>query len=158
VIFCFIEPSDAIRAIMASIGREARRQVVFDVVQAWVDEIPERELDAHYAKAVADLDDWDFARLVEAHNGMNDERRSASGIPLVPNRDVLVRIFPSLGERRREMLKLAAGLRGEEAFDQGTNEEHMLEMVLPRLSRERLVGLADSCASIWATDRVSSVN
>ena len=40
------------------------------------------------------------------------------GHPL-PNRDFLMGAFPSLGEHRREALKLAAGFRGEEAVDAG---------------------------------------
>jgi hypothetical protein len=54
---CFIEPQNAIRVIADSVGREARRQILGEVVRAWVDEIPEAELDSHYAKAVADLDE-----------------------------------------------------------------------------------------------------
>jgi len=56
---CFIEPQNAIRVIAESVGREARRQILGEVVKAWVDEIPESELESHYAKAVADLDDDD---------------------------------------------------------------------------------------------------
>ena len=52
---CFIEPQNAIRVIANSIGREARRQLLGEVVRAWVDEIPEADLVSHYAKAVADL-------------------------------------------------------------------------------------------------------
>ena len=54
---CFIEPQNAIRVIADSVGREARRQILGEVVRAWVDEIPEPELESHYAKAVADLDE-----------------------------------------------------------------------------------------------------
>ena len=52
---CFIEPQDAIRVIAESVGREARRQMLGELVRAWVDEIPEPELDSHYAKAVAEF-------------------------------------------------------------------------------------------------------
>ncbi len=51
---CFIEPQDAIRVIADSVGREARRQILGEVVGAWVDEIPETDLQSHYAKAIAD--------------------------------------------------------------------------------------------------------
>ena len=37
---CFIEPQNAIRVIADSVGREARRQILGEVVRAWVDEIP----------------------------------------------------------------------------------------------------------------------
>ena len=50
---CFIEPQDAIRVIAESVGREARRQLVGEVVRAWVDDIPDQELSTHYAKAIA---------------------------------------------------------------------------------------------------------
>src|SRR5437763_14898458 len=64
---CFIEPHDAIRVIAESIGREARRQLVGELVRAWVDEIPDCELAAHYAKAIADLDDHDLAMRAAWH-------------------------------------------------------------------------------------------
>jgi hypothetical protein len=44
---CFIEPQEAIRVVAESVGREARRQLLGEVVRAWVDEIPEDELEAH---------------------------------------------------------------------------------------------------------------
>ena len=50
--------------------------------------------------------------------------------------------FPSLGQHRREALKLAAGFRGEEAVDRGVTEERALETVLEWLSRPRLMELA----------------
>src|ERR1700755_2079679 len=103
---CFIDPADAVRAIADSIGREARRQLLGEAVRAWVDEIPDSELEVHYAKAIAEVDEP------------------------VPNRDFLMGAFGSLGENRREALKLAAGFRGEEAVDAGVTEEDALELVL----------------------------
>ena len=44
---CFIQPQDAIRVIAESVGREARRQLVGEVVRAWVDDIPDQELAVH---------------------------------------------------------------------------------------------------------------
>src|SRR3954464_4057420 len=64
---CFIEPQDAIRVIAESVGREARRQLLGELVRAWVDEIPEQELASHYAKAVADLDEHDLSMLAAWH-------------------------------------------------------------------------------------------
>src|SRR2546421_7826689 len=64
---CFIEPQNAIRVIADSVGREARRQILGEVVRAWVDEIPESELESHYAKAVADLDEHDLSMLAAWH-------------------------------------------------------------------------------------------
>ena len=64
---CFIEPQEAIRVVAESVGREARRQLLGEVVRAWVDEIPEDELESHYAKAVDDLDDDDLSMLAAWH-------------------------------------------------------------------------------------------
>ena len=100
---CFIEPHDAIRVIAESIGREARRQLLGELVRAWVDEIPEEELVSHYAKAVADLDEHDLSMLAAWHASLE------VGQPIA-NRDFLVNVFPSLGDNRREALKIAAGL------------------------------------------------
>src|SRR5262245_29338868 len=105
---CFIEPQDAIRVIAESVGREARRQLLGELVRAWVDEIPEQELAAHYARAVEDLDEHDLSMLAAWHASLE------VGQPIA-NRDFLVQAFSGLGgENRREALKIAAGFRGEE--------------------------------------------
>ena len=67
---CFIEPQDAIRVIADSIGRDARRALVGEVVAAWVDDIPEQELCVHYAKAVAGLDDENLHVLAVWHSAL----------------------------------------------------------------------------------------
>jgi hypothetical protein len=64
---CFIDPADAIRAVADSVGREARRQLLGEAVRAWVDEIPDDELEAHYAKAIAELDEHDISMLAAWH-------------------------------------------------------------------------------------------
>jgi hypothetical protein len=64
---CFIEPEQAIRVVAESIGREARRQLLGEIVHAWVDEIPDDELVVHYAKAVEDLDEDDLSMLAAWH-------------------------------------------------------------------------------------------
>ena len=87
---CFIEPQDAIRVIAESVGREARRQLLGELVRAWVDEIPEAELASHYAKAVADLDEHDLSMLAAWHASME------VGTPIA-NKDFLVGAFKSLG-------------------------------------------------------------
>src|ERR1044072_4734887 len=117
---CFVDPADAIRAISDSIGREARRQLLGEAVRAWVDEIPDSELELHYAKALSELDEHDLSMLAAWHGSVQ------LGHP-VPNRDFLMGAFGSLGEERREALKLAAGFRGEEAVDAGLTEEDALE-------------------------------
>jgi hypothetical protein len=148
---CFIEPQDAIRVIAESIGREARRQLLGEIVRAWVDEIPEPELASHYAKAVADLDEHDLSMLAAWHASLE------VGQPIA-NRDFLVTVFPSLGDNRREALKIAAGFRGEEAFDAGVAEDQALETVLPHLSRERASELASECLELYLWDRLGCDN
>lgn len=147
----FVDPADAIRAISESIGREARRQLLGEVVRAWVDELPEEELEVHYAKAIAELDEHDISLLAAWHGSME------VGQPL-PNRDFLMGAFGSLGEYRREALKLAAGFRGEEAFEEGINEERALEMVLEWLPPARLVELCREATDLYVWDRIGSDN
>jgi hypothetical protein len=148
---CFIEPQNAIRVIANSVGREARRQLLGEVVRAWVDEIPEAELESHYAKAVADLDEHDLSMLAAWHASLE------VGHPIA-NKEFLVNVFPSLGENRREALKIAAGFRGEVAFDEGVTEERSLEMVLPFLSDARCRELARECVELYCWDRLGCEN
>jgi hypothetical protein len=148
---CFIEPQDAIRVIAESIGREARRQLVGELVRAWVDEIPDGDLEHQYAKAIADLDDHDLSMLAAWHASLE------VGQPIA-NRDFLINAFHSLGDNRREALKIAAGFRGEEAFDAGVAEEQALETVLPALSRQRSMELATECLELYLWDRLGSEN
>jgi hypothetical protein len=148
---CFIEPQDAIRVMAESVGREARRQLLGEIVRAWVDEIPESELDSHYAKAVDDLDDDDLSMLAAWHASLE------VGHPIA-NKEFLVNVFPSLGENKREALKIAAGFRGEEAFDAGVAEEQALETVLPWLSEARCMELAAECLELYCWDRLGSNN
>jgi hypothetical protein len=136
---CFVDPADAIRAIADSIGREARRQLLGEAVRAWVDEIPDDELETHYAKALSELDEHDLSQPI-------------------PNRDFLMGAFDSLGEHRREALKLAAGFRGEEAVDAGVTEERALETVLEWLSPPRLMELAVEAVELYIWDRAGSDN
>ena len=148
---CFIEPQNAIRVIADSVGREARRQILGEVVRAWVDEIPESELVSHYAKAVADLDEHDLSMLAAWHASME------VGMP-VANKEFLMGAFQGLGENRREALRIAAGLRGEDAFAAGVAEEQALESVLPWLSRERATELLAECLELYMWDRLGSEN
>jgi hypothetical protein len=148
---CFIDPADAIRAIADSVGREARRQLLGEAVRAWVDELPDEELENHYAKALSELDEHDISMLAAWHGSME------VGQPL-PNRDFLMGAFGSLGEHRREALKLAAGFRGEEAFEEGISEERALETVLEWLSPPRLMELAREATELYIWDRAGSDN
>ncbi len=146
---CFIEPQDAIRVMVDSVGREARRQLLEELVRAWVDEIPEGELASHYAKAVDDLDEHDLSMLAAWHASLE------VGHPIA-NKEFLVNAFPRLGDNRREALKIAAGFRGEEAFNAGVAEEQTLAAVLPWLSRDRCSQLATECLELYVWDRMGS--
>ena len=147
----FINPQDAIRVIAESIGREARRQLVGEVVRAWVDEIPEPELVGQYSRTLAALDDNDLSMLAAWHASME------VGQPLA-NRDFLVRVFPTLGENRREAMKIAAGFRGDDAFDAGVAEEQALQAVLPHLSRESAELIVQEALELYCWDRLGSEN
>jgi hypothetical protein len=148
---CFIEPKDAIRVIAESVGREARRQLLGELVRAWVDEIPEQELESHYAKAIGDLDEHDLSLLAAWHASLEVGQA-------VANKEFLLSAFGSLGDNRREALKIAAGFRGEEAFDSGAAEDQALETVLPWLGRERAGELANEVLQIYCWDRLGSEN
>lgn len=148
---CFIEPQNAVRVVAESVGREARRQLLGEVVRAWVDDIPEHELSRHYAKAVANLDENDLNLLAAWHATLE------VGHP-VPNLEFLVGVFPSLGENRREALKIAAGFNGEEAWEAGVAEEQVLDTVLPHLSHGKLVELAQECIQLYMWDRLGADN
>jgi hypothetical protein len=148
---CFIEPKDAIRVIAESVGREARRQLLGELVHAWVDEIPEEELESHYAKAVDDLDEHDLSMLAAWHASLE------VGHP-VANKEFLLSAFSALGQHRREALKIAAGFRGEEAFEHGIGEEQALETVLPWLTHARASELAAECIQLYCWDRLGSEN
>ncbi|WP_228430638.1 hypothetical protein [Baekduia soli] len=76
----------------------------------------------------------------------------------IANRDFLMNVFPTLGENRREALKIAAGFRGEEAFEAGVAEDQALDTVLPRLSRARSLELASECLELYLWDRLGSDN
>jgi len=148
---CFVDPADAIRAIADSVGREARRQLLGEAVRAWVDEIPDEELQEHYAKAISELDEHDISMLAAWHASMDIAHP-------IPNRDFLINAFGSLGRHRREALKLAAGFRGEEAVDRGLTEERALETVLEWLSPERQEELAVEAMELYLWDRAGSDN
>ena len=117
---CFIEPQEAIRVVAETVGREARRQLLGEVVRAWVDEIPEDELQVHYAKAVEELDDDDLSMLAAWHASLE------VGQPIA-NKEFLLGAFARLGEHRREALRIAAGFKGDDAFEAGVSEEQALD-------------------------------
>jgi hypothetical protein len=148
---CFIEPREAIRVIAETVGREARRAMLAEVIQAWVDDIPEEELDQHYAKAVTELDHEDLSMLAAWHATLE------IGTP-VASPEFLVGAFDGLGVRKRDALKLAARFRGDEAFLAGVGEEETLEIVLPWLSEARLERLVSAALDIYIRDRLGEDN
>jgi hypothetical protein len=148
---CFIDPQEAIRVVAESVGREARRQLLGEVVRAWVDEIPDDELLVHYAKAVEELDDDDLSMLAAWHASLE------VGQPIA-NKDFLLKAFPRLGEHRREALRIAAGFKGDDAFDAGVGEEQAIAAVLPWLSAERAVELAAEAVDLYCWDRLGTEN
>ncbi|MFM9077339.1 MAG: hypothetical protein ACKORM_03800 [Solirubrobacterales bacterium] len=148
---CFVDPADAIHVVSESVGREARRQLRGEALRAWVDEIPEDELRDQYARALAELDQDDLSLLAAWHSSME------VGHP-VPSRDFLMGAFESLGEHRREALKLAAGFRGEDAVEDGITEDLALETVVGGLSSERLMELAEQALDLYVWDRIGSEN
>jgi hypothetical protein len=148
---CFIEPQEAIRVVADSVGREARRQLLGEVVRAWVDEIPDDELEVHYAKAVDELDYDDLLMLAAWHASLE------LGTPIA-NKEFLLGAFDSLGEHRREALRIAAGFRGDDAFEAGVGEDQALDTVLPWLSSARLVELAAEAVELYCWDRLGSDN
>src|SRR5438034_809107 len=72
----------------------------------------------------------------------------------VANKEFLLNAFATLGEHRREALKIAAGFRGDEAFDAGVSEEQALDTVLPWLSDERTMDLAAEAIELYCWDRM----
>src|SRR5919197_1288677 len=147
----FIEPAEAIRVMAESIGREGRRALLAEVIQAWVDDIPEQELELHYSRAVTELGHEDLSMLAAWHASLDVGRPVASA-------EFLVGAFASLGEHKREALKLAARFRGDEAFLAGVAEEETLDIVLPWLSESRLASLAATAVEIYARDRLGTDN
>ena len=144
---CFIEPQDAIRVIAESVGREARRQLLGELVRAWVDEIPEDELESHYAKAVDELDHDDLSMLAAWHASLE------VGQP-VANKEFLLKAFHGLGDNRREALKIAAGFRGDDAFaSEEASCDAVIDTVVPWLSHERQTELAAEALELYCWDR-----
>jgi hypothetical protein len=149
---CFIEPEQAIRVVAESIGREARRQLLGEIVHAWVDEIPDDELVMHYAKAVEDLDEDDLSMLAAWHASLD------VGHP-VANKEFLLKAFSGLGENRREALKIAAGFRGDDAFaSEEASCDAVIDTVVPWLSEERRIALAAEALELYCWDRLGSDN
>jgi hypothetical protein len=138
---CFIEPEQAIRVVAESIGREARRQLLGEIVHAWVDEIPDDELVMHYAKAVEDLDEDDLSMLAAWHASLD------VGQP-VANKEFLLKAFHGLGDNR-----------GDDAFaSEEASCDAVIDTVVPWLSEQRRVALAAEALELYCWDRLGSDN
>src|SRR3954467_7427711 len=117
---CFIEPQEAIRVVAESVGREARRPRLGEVVRGWGDEIPDDELDQHYAKAVDDLDDDDLSMLAAWHASLE------VGHPIA-NKEFLLRPFTPLGEHPHDHGVMQRGAdRVRQAATQREARKHLL--------------------------------
>ena len=125
-----MEPAEAIRVIAESIGREARRALLSAVIESWVDDIPEHELLAALLEGRArprPRGPLDAGRLARHARGRHARSPAPSSWSARSR---------ALGEHKREVLKLAARFRGDEAFLAGVGEEEALDIVLPWLSPE----------------------
>jgi hypothetical protein len=148
---CVLDPARAVRAIADALGREARRELVELVVDAWVDTVPEPELADNYAKALDGL--------------APDDLREVSGWPgtsgaavAIANREFLLGAFSRLGDARRDTLRHAAHLRGLAAFEAGVSEVQVLATVLPALPAARLHALAHESTVLYLSDRLGGEN
>ena len=126
---CFIEPQEAIRVVAESVGREARRQLLGEVVRAWVDEIPDDELQVHYAKAVEELDDDDLSILAAWHASLE------VGQPIANKEFLLGRLrrprrAPPRGAADRRGLPGRRRLRGRR--QRGAGARHRAALALGR--------------------------
>ena len=140
------------RVVANSVGREARRQLVIEVVTAWVNSLPDSELPIHYAEAIRSLDSEDLTVLAAWHASLE------VGQP-VANRDFLIGAYGSLGkDDRREAMRIAASFRSDEAFENGSSDEEMLETVLPWLPPQQTMELAAEAMRIYVWDRIGSDN
>ena len=119
-------------------------------MHAWVDELPEPELGGHYRQVLNELDQEDLSMLAAWHASLE-----AVGQP-VANTDFLLSVFPSLGEYRREALKIATAFRGEGDFEAGVGEAEILVGMLPQLSRTRATELAAECVELYVWDRLGT--
>ena len=77
----------------------------------------------------------------------------------IANREFLVGAYPALeDDARREALKIAAGFRGEEAFNAGVGEEQAIDTVLPWLSAARCEELLAEALELYVWDRLGTDN
>ena len=148
---CFTEPENAIQAIASSIGADSRRQLAVEVIRQWVDEVPEDELGHHYSRVVSEMGVDDLTMLASWHASLD------VGVP-VANRDFLVGAFDSLGEHRRDALRIAAAFKSEDDLACDLDTDETLLSVLPMLSEASLRELATVALEIYMWDRLGTEN
>lgn len=148
---CFTEPENAIQAIASSIGADSRRQLAVEVIRQWVDGVPEDELEHHYSRVVSEMDDDDLTMLASWHASLD------VGVPIA-SRDFLVGAFGSLGEHKRDALRIAAAFRSEDDLACDLDTDETLLSVLPMLSEASLTELAAVALEIYMWDRLGTEN
>lgn len=136
--------------VMDAVGREARGRLATAVLQAWVDQIDDAELEGIYAQAVGGLEGDDVALLAAWHASLEVGTPQAS-------RDFLIQTFPALGEYRREAVRLAMGFHGDRDLASPVGRE-ALARVLPQLVGEQADSLAAKALGIYVEDRLGSLN
>ena len=147
---CFIEPSEAIRVVMDSVGRPARDRLATVLIQAWVDEIPNGDLDRVYAEAVNGLDMDDLALLAAWHASLD------VGDP-VASREYLLDTFAALGEYKRQAVQLAVGFHGDNDLRSPVGRQ-ALASVVPTLNGEQADLLTATAVESYMEDRLGSLN
>jgi hypothetical protein len=148
---CVLDPGRAVQAIADALGRDARRELVELVVDAWVDAVPETQLAGNYRKAIRGLAPEDLRELAGFPG------TSCASVALA-NPEFLRGAFAGRGDGRRDALRRAARLRGLAAFDLGLSEVQVLAMVLPCLTPARLHALARDCTQLYIADRLGGEN
>ena len=149
---CFIEPKDAIRVIAESVGREARRQLLGELVRAWVDEIPEQELESHYAKAIGDLDEHDLSMLAAWHASL-EVGQAVANKDFLRQRLRVARRQPARGPEDRRRLPRRGGLRLRSRGGPGARDGAALARARALRASSR-----SECLEIYCWDRLGCEN
>ena len=121
-----------------SVGREARRALLAEVIQAWVDDIPEEELAHHYARAVATSGHEDLSMLAAWHATLE------VGTPLA-SAEFLVGAFEGSARtsaRRSSSPRVFAGTRRSSRASGGGDARHRAAVALRGAGRAAGVGRA----------------
>jgi hypothetical protein len=149
---CFVEPREAIDMILATLDEETKEILLDASVSAWAAIVPDDELETHYEKAVSGLDAMDLDSLANWH-GARTERS------VVPSAEFLLKLFPTLGEDRREALELASGMRLKAAvYEETLTAQECLETTFALLSDEGMMQVAHVALGIYISFHAGSDN